>query len=431
MSRPVIVIIGRPNVGKSTLFNRIVGFNTAIVEDLPGVTRDRNYMDAEWEDIPFTVVDTGGFFPRHEDDIFSQIKEQAMFAIDEADLIIHLLDAKEGINPFDSEIANLLRASGRKVLWAVNKVDSHDKEPRMYDFCVMGVDEIIPVSAASGYNFDELMNRAVSNLPRVAVTPPDYPMVAVIGRPNVGKSTLVNALLGKKRMLVSPVAGTTRDSIDTVCTYYRRKYLLIDTAGIRRKNSRGYSLERFAIIRAMRSIQRADVAIVLIDATEQVVSEDVKIAGLVHKYNKSAIFLLNKWDLISEPETEFGKLTKLVRRKLWFFSHAPVLTVSGIQKKRITKIFPLIDEVIRERKKRIGTPELNRFVKDIKIPSVKGRQVKIYYMTQTGTEPPSFTLFTNNPDGIKDAQIRHIKSRLREKYSFVGTPIRVFVRKRK
>jgi GTP-binding protein len=430
MSKPVVVIIGRPNVGKSTLFNRMVRTRAAIVEDLPGVTRDRNYMETEWEGTSFVAVDTGGFYPSHEDDIFSQIKEQAMFAIGEADLIIHLLDGKDGVNPFDVETANILRASGKPVLWAVNKIDTEVRDDRLYDFYRLGEQDIVAVSAATGYNFDELMDKVVSCLPPSGAPMPDYPKVAIVGRPNVGKSTLVNALLGKKRMMVSPVAGTTRDSIDSICSYYRRRYLLIDTAGIRRKDHRGYSIERFAVLRALRSIERADVTLLLLDAQEGIVSEDVKIAGLVHKYGKGAIFLLNKWDLVEDPDKTYKKLMSSIERKLWFFSHAPALTTSGIQKKRITKVFPIVDEVRGEMKKRIQTSELNRVLEGITLPSYKGRRVKLYYITQVGAEPPVFTVFTNIPEGVKDAQIRHLESHLRERYSFKGTPIRIFKKKK-
>jgi GTP-binding protein len=430
MSSPVVVIIGRPNVGKSTLFNRMVKTRAAIVEDLPGVTRDRNYMEAEWEGTSFMAVDTGGFYPTHDDDIFSQIKEQAMFAIGEADLIIHLLDGKEGINPFDTDTANILRACGKPVLWAVNKIDTEVRDQRLYDFFRLGIQDIIPVSAATGYNFDELMDKVVSCLPPSEPRELDYTKIAIIGRPNVGKSTMVNALLGKKRMMVSPIAGTTRDSIDSICTYYRRKYLLIDTAGIRRKDTRGYSVERFAVLRALRSIERADVSVLLLDAQEGIVSEDVKIAGLAHKYGKGVILLFNKWDLIENADAVLKKLLSSIKRKLWFFSHAPVLTTSGVQKKRITKVFPIVDEVMGELAKRIKTSELNHVLDGITLPSYKGRRVKIYYITQVDTEPPTFTVFTNIPEGIKDAQIRFLESRIRKKYSFRGTPIRIFKKKR-
>jgi GTP-binding protein len=430
MPKPVLVIVGRPNVGKSTLFNRIVGSQAAIVEDIPGVTRDRNYMDAVWEDRAFVAVDTGGFYPRHDDNIFAQIKEQALFAIDEADLIIHLLDGKEGLNPYDIELADILRASGKKVFWVVNKIDAPTRESLLADFYPLGVDELMPVSAATRYNFDDLMDRAAALLPPSEFVEADYPKVAVIGRPNVGKSTIINSLLGKRKLLVSPVPGTTRDSIDSVCSYYRKKYLLIDTAGIRRKDRRGYSLERFAMVRTMRSIERADVAIIMIEAPEGIVTEDQKIAGMVHRQEKGAIFLFNKWDLIKEHGPAYKKLMAEVEGKLWFFLHAPVLTTSGIERKRITKIFPLIDDVIKERKKKISTPELNRFLKGITVPPYKGRKVRLLYMTQVGTEPPRFAVFTNKPEGIKESFIRHIESRLRDKYSFRGTPIRVHIKRK-
>ncbi|GAB4387463.1 MAG: ribosome biogenesis GTPase Der [Thermodesulfovibrionales bacterium] len=431
MAKPVMVIVGRPNVGKSTLFNRITGSSAAIVEDVPGVTRDRNYMDARWEDKSFVVVDTGGFYAHPEENIFEQIKEQALFAVEEADLIIHLLDGKEGVNPFDRELADILRASGKKVIWAVNKVDAPTREPRLYEFYSLGIEEPVAVSAATGYNLDELMDRAAALLPAYAgEEPTELPKVAVVGRPNTGKSTLINSLLGKKRLLVSPVPGTTRDAIDSLCSYYGRKYLLIDTAGIRRKDRTGYSIERFAMVRAMRSIERADVCVVMIDATQGIVAEDQKIAGMVQKYEKGAVFVFNKWDLVAEPEAYRQRLTEDLERKLWFFSHAPVLTASGLERKRTTKLFPLIDGVMAERKKRIPTAELNRFAREIALPPAGGKKTKLLYMTQVGTEPPRFALFTNNPQGVKDAHLRHIEARLRERYSFRGTPLRIIVRAR-
>jgi GTP-binding protein len=428
MAKPVLVIVGRPNVGKSTLFNRIVGSRAAIVEDIPGVTRDRNYMDAEWEGKGFVAVDTGGFYPRHDDNIFQQIKEQALFAMEEADIIIHLLDGREGLNPYDTELVEILRASGKPVIWAVNKIDAPSRESLILDFYPLGVEELMHVSAATGYNFDELMDRAASALPPSEPTALDYPRVAVIGRPNVGKSTMINALLGKRRLLVSPVPGTTRDSIDSICPYYRRKYLLIDTAGIRRKDRLGYSLERFAMLRTMRSIERADVAVIIIDATEGIVTEDQKIAGMVHEKEKGAIFLLNKWDLVEEPDAALKVLTAQMKDKLWFFLHAPVLTTSGTERKRITKLFPLVDGIIKERSKKISTPMLNRFLKGITIAPHKGKKVKLLYVTQVGTEPPRFSIFTNRPEGVRDSDRRHIEARLREKFSFKGTPIKIHIK---
>lgn len=430
MAKPILVIVGRPNVGKSTLFNRIVRAKAAIVEDVPGVTRDRNYMDAEWEGKEFIAVDTGGFYPRHDDNIFSQIKEQALFAIEEADLIIHLLDARDGVNPYDAELAEILRASEKPVLWTVNKVDSEAHEKLLADFYSLGIEEPIPVSAASGYNFDVLMDLAAAQMPHYEAVKTDYPKVAVIGRPNVGKSTLINSLLGKQRLLVSPVPGTTRDPIDSVCSYYRKKYILIDTAGIRRKDRLGYSIERFAMVRTLRSIERADIAVVMVDATKGIVAEDQRIAGMVLEKEKGIIFVLNKWDLVEDPDATLKKLTAQIHKKVWFFTHAPVLTTSGIQKKRITKIFPLIDEIINERQKTIKTPELNRFLQQLSIPPHKGRKVNLLYMTQVGTNPPRFAIFTNRPEGVTSQVIRHIESRIREKYAFKGTPLRIHIKKK-
>ncbi|MFC1549367.1 ribosome biogenesis GTPase Der [Nitrospirota bacterium] len=431
MPKPVVVIVGRPNVGKSTLFNRIVGKKAAIVEDTPGVTRDRNYMNAVWDDKVFTIVDTGGFYPRHDDNIFTQIKEQALFAIDEADVIVHLLDGKDGANPYDADMVDILRTSGKRVLWAVNKVDTETREDRTYEFYSLGIEELFPVSAATGYNYDDFMDLLTGSFVELALEFDDYPNVAIVGRPNVGKSTLVNSLIGKKRLLVSPVAGTTRDSIDTPCSYYRRKYLLIDTAGIRRKDRRGYSIERFAMVRSLRAIDRCDVAIILIDATEGITTEDQKIAGLVNESLKSAIFALNKWDLVEgDHDKVLKKIEAQIARKLWFFQHAPVITTSGLEKKRITRFFPVIDELMKERKKRIPTSALNKFAETINIPPYKHKKVRIYYMTQYRTSPPGFALFTNRPEGIRPSHLRNIEARLREEYSFKGTPLLMKVRQR-
>src|SRR5512139_656462 len=353
MSKPVVVIVGRTNVGKSTLFNRMTGTHSAIVEDIPGVTRDRNYLDAKWDDKVFMVVDTGGFYPDPPEDIFAQAKEQAIFAVDEGDIIIHLLDGRDGLTPADMELARLLRASGKKILWAVNKIDATTKEDRLYDFYMIGSEDLLPVSAATGHGYEEFMDKLGELLPKYEEEAVQYPMIAVVGRPNVGKSTLVNALLGKKRMLVSPVAGTTRDSIDSICTYHGRKYLVIDTAGLRKKGKVGYSVERFALVRAVRSIERCDVALVVLDSSEGITEQDIKIAGIVKEYGKGAIFLLNKWDLVPAPDEVFKRIIPELTKKMWFSPYAPVITISGLGRKRITKVFPVIDNIIDERRKRI------------------------------------------------------------------------------
>jgi GTP-binding protein len=432
MAKPVVVIVGRPNVGKSTLFNRMTKSHSAIVEDIPGVTRDRNYLDAEWEGKNFIVVDTGGFYPEPPEDIFLQIKEHAIFAIEEGDVIIHLLDGKDGLTPSDMELARLLRASGKKVLWAVNKIDGPTREDRLYDFYPIGTEELLPVSAATGYGYDDFMEKLASILPLYTEEYIDYPKIAVVGKPNVGKSTLINTLLGKKRLIVSHVPGTTRDSIDSICTYYGRKYLLIDTAGLRRKNKVGYSIERFSMVRAIRSIERCDIALIVIDASEGIVEQDQKIAGIVEGYGKGAIILLNKWDIIEKPEEIYKGLCRKLSGKMWFMQYAPVLTVSALEKKRITKIFPIIDSIIKERK---TTADLNKFFKELvpslSMPFYKGKTVKLYYITQVKTEPPAFVVFTNYTSALRDATMRQIEKGLRNRFSFTGTPIRIYVKPKK
>ncbi len=413
----------------------MTGTHSAIVEDIPGVTRDRNYLDARWEEKVFMVVDTGGFYPDPTEDIFAQAKEQAIFAIQEGDIIIHLLDGKDGLTPADMELARLLRASGKKVLWAVNKIDAPSREDRLYDFFKLGTEDLWPVSAATGHGYEEFMDRLGQLLPSYQGEVAEHTKIAVVGRPNVGKSTLVNSLLGKKRMLVSPVAGTTRDSIDSICTYHSKKYLVIDTAGLRKKGSVGYSIERFALVRAVRSIERCDVALIVLDASEGVTEQDVKIAGIVKEYGKGAIFLLNKWDLIEGAEEVFKEIIPELARKMWFSPYAPVITISGLVRKRITKVFPVIERIIEERNKRIPTGELNRFFGDfvgkLNLPMYRGKAVKMYYMTQVREEPPGFVIFCNYPEAVKEQQLRFIEKGLRDSFSFEGTPLKIYVRPRK
>ncbi len=434
MAKPMVVLVGRPNVGKSTLFNRITATHCAIVDDMPGVTRDRNYLDANWEGKSFMVVDTGGFYLDPPEDIFRQAKEQAFFAIEEGDIIIHLLDGKDGLKPADMELARLLRESGKSVIWAVNKVDAPTREDRLYDFYKIGAEELYPLSAATGYGYEEFMDRLKIYLPEYQEEKTEYPKIAVVGRPNVGKSTLVNTLTGKQRVVVSPVPGTTKDSIDSICTYYRRKYLMIDTAGLRRKGKIGYSIERFSMVRAVRSIERCDVALVVLDASEGITEQDQKIAGIVKDYGKGAVFLLNKWDLVEDPEMSYKRINIELNRKMWFSQYAPAITVSGLLKKRVAKIFPVIDRIITERKKRVPTAELNRFFRHIMssltLPKYKNRTVKLYYMTQVKVEPPVFVIFANYKDAIKNSHIRFVENELRKYFVFEGTPLKIYVRER-
>ena len=449
--KKIIALIGRPNVGKSTLFNRMMRTSSksfklpAITEKTPGVTRDRNYGETQWDGRDFIVVDTGGFYGEEviDDDreIANQVKEQALYAIEEADLIIHLLDAKEGLTPSDIELANILRRSGKKILWVANKIDTPDKDFKKLEFYKIGAEEILSLSAENGYGFDDLMDKIVSILSPTISDLKDSQLeqdlevlkVAVVGRPNVGKSTLINSLLGKKRLLVSSVPGTTRDSIDTICKYHGKKYLFIDTAGIRKK-SKISSLERFSVVRAIKSIERADIVLIVLDASTGIVEQDQRIAGLVDEYGKGAIFLLNKWDTLKDPEIGYKIFERELKNKMWFMDYAPFITISGLQKKRITKIFPLIDEISAERKKRISTPELNRLLTQIKsskpFPTYKGKDLKFFYMTQIATEPPAFAVFVNYPSAIKEQYIKYIEKSIRNSFSFKGTPIRIYVKPR-
>jgi GTP-binding protein len=429
MGKPVVAIVGRPNVGKSTLFNRIVGARKAVVGVEEGITRDRNYAQASWQGRSFLVVDTGGFYPEAQEEIFAQVKEQALFAVKEADLVVHLLDAKAGLSPADVEIAALLRASARRCLWVVNKVDSPKQEPLMYEFYALG-EEVLPVSAATGYGFEELMDRLLRSLPpqeAEGAPEPELPKVAVVGRPNVGKSTFINTLLGKRRLVVSPVAGTTRDAIDTVCTYYGKRYLFIDTAGLKRK-SRAYPLERFAMLRALKGIERADVVLLLLDASEGVVAEDQKIAGLVLEHGKALVLVLNKWDLLQEPQEARRRLQGEIQRKLWFFAHAPVLTASGLEGTRTTKVFPLIEQVLAQWRRRVPEGELQEFFQKELLPSaplplVRGRRLQLRGLRQVGVCPPSFVLLVPQPLQVKEALLRYVERRLRERFGFGGSPI--------
>ena len=443
----IVAIIGRPNVGKSSLFNRMIRKERernlyAITEKTPGVTRDRNYGFVEWEGRTFTVIDTGGFYPEglpHETrEIADQVHEQALFAIEEADIIIHLLDGKEGLIPSDRDMADMLRASGKKVFWVVNKIDVPAREGNVIDFYSIGAESICPVSAVSGYGYDDLMDKIVSELPTAgdsaAASLQNLPKIAVVGRPNVGKSTLINALLGKKRLIVSPVPGTTRDAIDSVCSYYGEKFLLIDTAGLRKK-PREYSVEGLSVMRTMRSVERADVVILVIDASLGIGDQEQKIAGIAEELGKGMLLFFNKWDLIEDPEAEYKRLGTEIKRKLWFMEYVPWVTASCSKKTRITNIFPLVKEIIEERQKRIKTPELNNLlIKTLQrkpFPLYKGKELKFYYIAQTGIEPPTFRLFVNFPAGVKGQHVSYLEKALRARYSFKGTPVRIFVKGRR
>lgn len=444
-----VVIVGRPNVGKSTLFNRMIKSDEkikAITDKLPGVTRDINYGLAKWDEKEFSIVDTGGFFPEEkaEDIIQKQMLEQVEMAIQEADLIIHLLDGKEGLMPFDKEIARKLRETGKDILWVINKIDDPSKLNRLYDFYDIGTDELLPVSAITGYGIEELIDKILVKIPKITIQKEEvqFPKIAIVGRPNVGKSTIINALLGKKRMIVSPIPGTTRDAVDAFCTYYGKKYLLIDTAGIKRlsyyKKEKAQSsyVEKLAYFKALRSIERADVAVLVIDATEGIVNQDQKIAGIVAEQKKGLIILINKWDLI--PTEDRDKKAKFfseeIKRKLWFIDYSPYLTVSATDKTRLTKIFSLIEQILEEYKRRVSTAELNKLfsqkLKDVVMFS-GGKELRFYYITQVNIEPPTFVIFVNDESAVKQYHIKFLEKLLRENFQFKFTPLEIKSKQRK
>jgi len=445
-----VVIVGRPNVGKSTLFNRLIKSNQkikAITDKLPGVTRDINYGLAKWDDREFSVVDTGGFFPdeKAEDIIQKQMLEQVNMAISEADLIIHLLDGKEGLLPFDIEIARRLRNTGKDIIWVINKIDNPSKLDKIYEFYSIGTDQFLPISVITGYGIEELIDKILEKIPKyyeIKIETENLPKIAIVGRPNVGKSTIINALLGKKRMIVSPIPGTTRDAVDAVCTYYGKKYLFIDTAGIRRlsyyKNERTQIayVEKLSYFKALRSIERTDIAILVIDANEGIVNQDQKIAGIVTEQKKGLILLINKWDLIpnEDKDNRVNFFKNEIKHKLWFVDYAPYLTVSGEDKTRLTKIFPLIDQMLEEYHKRVSTSKLNKLfsqrLKDVALSS-HGKELRFYYITQVGIKPPTFMTFVNDESAVKQHHIKFIENLLRETFDFKYTPLEIKIKQRK
>lgn len=441
-----VVIVGRPNVGKSTLFNRLIRQDDkikAITDKFPGVTRDINYGTAQWDEKRFTVIDTGGFFSEEKpkDIIYQQMIEQIKEAIQEADLIIHLLDGKEGLIPDDVETAKKLRQTGKEILWVVNKIDDASKISRIYEFYSI-TDSPIPISALTGYGFEDFLEKILEKVKPSSEQPQEeLPKIAIVGRPNVGKSTIINALLGKKRMIVSPIPGTTRDAVDALCSYYGKRYILIDTAGIRKLSyykkevSEEVYVEKLSYFKALRSIERCDVAVLVIDSTVGIVHQDQRIAGYIEEQKKGLIILFNKWDLISKEKRDAlaKSLKDEINRKLWFVSYAPYLTVSATEKTRLTKIFPLVDQILEEYTTRIQTSELNkvfnRKLKDVVLPS-GSKELKFYYITQVDIKPPSFVIFVNDEKAVKQNHIRFIENLLRESFHFKFTPIKIKIKQR-
>ena len=433
--KPLVAIVGRPNVGKSTLFNRLLGHRRAMVDDTPGVTRDRNYASINRFDKPFILIDTGGFEPVTEDRLLQQMREQSKLAMEEADAIIFLMDARSGLTPADVEVAEMLRRVKKPVFHVVNKVDGEKLENESSEFYSLGVKQLYTISAEHNRGVNDLVSDLLEVLP---ATPPivdeEITRIAVVGRPNVGKSSLVNRLLGFERMVANPVAGTTRDSVDTQFTCNKKHYILIDTAGIRRKGKTTAKLEKYSVVDALRSIERADVVLVVLSAEDGVTEQDERIAGYVHEAGKGCVFVVNKWDMLEKDNSTIGVYVEKVRNGFKYLAYAPIVFVSAKSGQRINKIVTTVDEVMEQYSRRVTTSELNHVFSEATeshhAPLAHGRRVKFYFATQVGTRPPSFVIFTNQPFSIHFSYERYLSNRFREAFGFNGTPLRLMFRGR-
>ena len=438
MSKPVVAVVGRPNVGKSTLFNALAGERISIVKDTPGVTRDRIYADIHWLDYHFTMIDTGGIEPDSRDVILSQMREQAEIAIATADVIIFLTDVRQGLQDSDSKVADMLRRSGKPVVLVVNKVDSFEKfMPDVYEFYNLGIGDPFPISAASMLGLGDMLDEVVKHFPDYAKDEEEdeRPKVAIIGKPNVGKSSLINKLAQEDRVIVSDIAGTTRDAIDTDITYDGKEYVFIDTAGLRRKNKIKEEIERYSIIRAVTAVERADVCIIVIDATEGVTEQDAKIAGIAHERGKGIIIAVNKWDAIEKDDKTIYRHTEKIRQILSFMPYAEIIFISAKSGQRLNKIFELIDVVIANNSMRVATGVLNEIVTEAvamqQPPSDKGKRLRIYYTTQVAVKPPTFVIFVNDKELMHFSYTRYLENRIRETFGFRGTALKFIIRERK
>ncbi len=433
--KPIVAIVGRPNVGKSTLFNRITRKKDALVDNFPGVTRDRHYGDAVWNDIDFTVVDTGGFI-ENDDDMFARhIRFQISRAIDDADAVVLVLDGKGGISPFDQDMISILRDKSGPVFYVVNKIDGEEQEHGLYDFYSLGLETLYPVSAEHGYGIPDFLDQLVTVFPASTPEPVDEMInIAVVGRPNVGKSSLINKILGQDRHVVSEVPGTTRDAVDSICEIDGRSYRFIDTAGIRRKGKVTGKLEKFSIIKSLRSLDKCDVALIIIDAGEGITDQDISVAGYAHDRGCGVVFVLNKWDLIASDERTVKAYYERLRMAAKFLSFAPAVTISALTGKRVARIFPLIEKVYEQYNTRISTGALNRLIEqaiDYNEPSLhKGKRLKFYYATQVSTRPPTFVLFVNYPEAVHFSYRRYLTNQIRENTGLDKTPLRLFFRLR-
>ena len=438
MSKPIVDIVGRPNVGKSTLFNVIAGDSIAIVKDTPGVTRDRIYADCSWLNYNFTLIDTGGIEPDSSDVILSQMRDQAQIAIDTADVIIFLVDVRQGLTDADGKVADMLRRSQKPVVLCVNKVDSFKKmEADVYEFYNLGIGDPIPVSASNHQGVGDLLEAVSDHFKKDGSESDDddRPRIAIVGRPNVGKSSIVNRLVGEKRVIVSDIAGTTRDAIDTPLKRNGREYILIDTAGLRRKSKIHEDLERYSIIRTVTAVERADVVVMVIDAAEGVAEQDAKIAGIAHERGKGVIIAVNKWDAVEKDDKTIYKMTEKIKQTLAYMPYAEFVFISAKTGQRLDKLFELIDMIIENQSMRIATGVLNEILAEAvamqQPPSDKGRRLKIFYMTQISVKPPTFVVFVNDKKLMHYSYTRYIENQIRNAFGFRGTPLRFIIRERK
>ena len=438
--KPIIAIVGRPNVGKSTFVNRLVGKRQSIVDDRPGVTRDRIYFDVEWQNRPFTVIDTGGIIPGDEDEIMLSIYDQAKIACEEADKIIFIVDGLEGVTPVDSDIANILRQSNKPIFLAVNKVDSHNQITMISDFYSLAIGEPIAISALHGSGgVGDLLEEITSDFEYDVEEDEDKTIkIAIVGRPNAGKSSIVNALLGENRVIVSDISGTTRDSIDSRLTYNEQEFVIIDTAGIRKKAKVDYGVEKFAVDRAIRSIRECDVALIVIDATEAIngiSDQDKKIASIITEAGKGMVIAINKWELIEDKKSNtINKFEQKIANEIPFLDYVPKIYISAVTHQRLNSIFTKVLDVQKERSKRIATGLLNKVINEayaLNPPqTIRNKRLKIMYSTQAAVKPPTFILFANNEDLMKDHYKRYMENKLREAFGFTGTPVRISIRTR-
>ena len=438
MSKPVVAIVGRPNVGKSTLFNVLAGEMISIVKDTPGVTRDRIYADVSWLDQDFTLIDTGGIEPESSDIILSQMREQAQIAIDTADVIIFITDVRQGLVDADSKVADMLRRARKPVILAVNKVDNFDKfMPDVYEFYNLGIGDPNPVSASSRLGIGDLLDAVVSYFPEKTEEEEEdeRPRVAIVGKPNVGKSSIINKLLGENRVIVSDIAGTTRDAIDTEIVHDGREYVFIDTAGLRRKSKIKEELERYSIIRTVTAVERADVVLMVIDAVEGVTEQDAKIAGIAHERGKGVIIVVNKWDAIEKNDKTMREYEGKIRNVLSYMPYAEIMYISAKTGQRIHKLFEMIDMGIENQSLRIATGVLNEIMTEAvamqQPPSDKGKRLKLYYITQVSVKPPTFVIFVNDKELMHFSYTRYLENKIREAFGFRGTSLKFFIRERK